>query len=519
MGGDDEDIMFVEDKDPLTEDEPEQFIHEETVEEQMQFVASEMVVEETVDTSDDGVTHNDASNDLPIVYSITSTNSDNPNDQSIENVDVEEHVPAVKLNNSKEAINEQSETISLSDSLSCFDSESDPQEVTEMEEMEFNSKNKNKSNESNDDVILMADCMDNNDDSSSIPNENDNNQRSNLSAAIENNENLTDYDDDSSTSQDRRAIRSRGDRKNNSYCRNYVSRHAVETKLDNELDESNTQSEAGNSPSQNTVKMSESQQPQLIANQQHQYDQLNKHKENADYETQVEFKFKQNASIRTYQRQKKTSSFKPLFDDHQRDDSTLTDVIKSETVERSELNRLELVETAVDTDEINIKLNTEIGSISESDSNSQIEVEVLRKKRPVGRPRKQRANAISDRSESEQENQEQMSQSSRSEINLLVETPSEIVEQTGLEIFSSPPEPNDSLPMDTSASTSSNVLFDESFVKSEIKDETEVSNTQVSTNQSVGENIFEPMPVKSESVKDLSFEFMEVNGEYFEEFY
>lgn len=545
VGDDEDDIMFVEDRDPLIDDEMEQFIHEETIEEQFEFVASEIVVEEIVEhTTDDGVTHNDASNDSQIEEDSTnSTDDDNLYERSIENieVDVEEHVPATKLNYSKEAMNGESETISLSDSLSCFDSDAE-QEVIEMDDMEFHSENKNKAenlNESTDDVILMHDSRDDpiDDDSSCIPNENDNNQTtSTANAAIEDNndsqeqlednlttslnENATDYDDDSSTSQDRRARRSRGDRIDYSYRQSYESCRAV-ANSNNEMKEGNTQSEADNSLSQNTLQMPESQNTELIADQRNQDKQLDIHKENADDETQMEFMFKQNTSIRTYQRRKKMSSVKPLLDDHQGDDSTSKDIIDSETIDRTELTSLELAEAAVHTDEINIKLNTEIGTISESDSNSQIEVEVLRKKRSVGRPRKQRANAISDRSESEQENQEQMSQPSLlpppviDEIKLLVETTSEIVEQTKLETLSTP---NDSLPMDASVSTNSSVLFAESDIK-DIKDETEVPETQASPSQSGVENIIETSPVNTVPVQDLSFEVMEVNGKYFDYYY
>lgn len=522
VGDDEDDIMFVEERDPLIEDEPEQLIHEETIEEQILFVAGEIVVEETVNTTDDGITHNDASNDLPIEDSFTSTNDHTLHERIIEKVEMEELVPAAKLNNSKEAINEQSETISVSDSLSCFDSDTEPQEVIEMEEMEFHSETKNKSenlNESIDDVILMHDSRDDAIDNVSkcIPNENDNNQTTNVNAAIEDNcdseqlednlttslnENTTDYyDDDSSTSQDRRAIRSRGDRKNYSYHRNYVLRRAA-------AEEGNTQLEAGDSPSQITMNS------ELIANQQSQDGQLDKHKGNTDDETQLECMFKQNTSIRTYQRRHKMSSVKPILDYHQRGGSTSKVIIDPETVDRTvELTSLVLAEAAVHADEINIKLNTEIGSISESDSNSQIEVEVLRKKRSVGRPRKQRVNAISDRSESEQENQEQISQLTRlppprDEIKSLVGSTSEIVEQTGLETLNTLAEPNDSLPMDSS------VLF----VESDVKNVTEVPNIQASTCQSGGENIIETSPVHSEAVQDLSFEVMEVNGKYFELF-
>lgn len=536
----DDDIMIVEERNPLTEDETEQFIHEETIEEQMQFVAGEIVVEETDDTTDVGVTHNDASNDLPIEYSITSTNDDHHRERSIENVDVEEHVPATKLNNPKEAVNEQSETISLSDSLSCFDSDTEQevieQEILEMEEMEFHSDNKNKSenlNESIDDVILMHDSRDDaiNDDRSRIPNENDNNnQRANVSGAIEDgndsqdnltaslNENTTDCDDDSSTSQDRRAIRSRraGDRKNYSYRRSYVSRCASAAKLDNETDE-----EASGSLSQNTIiTLPESQNPESIANQQNQDGQFAEHIENADDVTQVEFMFKQNTSIRTYLRRKKMTNVKPLLDQVD-DDSTSKNVINPETVYSTEPTSLELAEAAVNTDEINIKLCTEIGSISESDSNSQIEVEVIQKKRSVGRPSKQRANAISDRATGEQEIQEQMSQPllpppRRDEIKSFVGTTSKSVERSGSETSSTPSEPNDSMRTDTSASTISSVLFEESFMESDMKSVIEVPNIQTSTTQSGGENMIETSHGNSEPVHDLSFEVMEVNGKYFE---
>lgn len=549
MGDDDDDIMFVEDRDPLTENETEQFIHVETIEERIQFVAGEIIVEETVDTNDDGVTHSDTSNDLP--FKDTTDDDGNLHEQSFENVDVEEHLPASKLNYSVEAINEQSETISVSDSLSCFDSDTDPQEAIEMEEMDemdekeemqLHSENKNKSEhlaESIDDVILMqdsrADAID--DDNSCIPNGNDNNQISNASAAIEDdsqqfednltrslNENTTDYDDDSCTSQDRRTIRPRGDRKNYSYRRGYVSRRsAAGAKLDNEMEEGNTQSKVGNPSSQNTTIMPESQNPELIANQQNQSDgHLDEYnKESVNDETQVEFMFKQNTSIRTYERRKKRSSVKPILDDHQGGGSTSKDVIDSRMVDRIELTSLELAEAAVNADEINIKLNTEIGSISESDSNSQIEVEMLRKKRSVGRPRKQRANAISDRSESEQENQEQMSQPSllpppMDEIKSLVGNMSDIAEQTDLETLITPVKPNDSLPMnDAYVSTNSNVIFEESITESDVKSVTEVQNTQASTSQSGVENIIETSPVNSEPIQDLGFEVMDMNGKNF----
>lgn len=543
-----DDIMIVEDRDPLKEDETEQFIHEETIEEQMQFVAGELVVEETVDTADVDVTHNDASNDLPIEYSITSTIDDNHHERSIENVDVEEHVPATKLNNSKEAGIEQSETISVSDSLSFLDSDTEQevieQEMFEMEEMEFHSENMSKSenlNESIDDVILMHDSRDDaiNDDRSRIPNENDNNnQRSNVSAAIEDgndsqqlednlmaslNENTTDCDDDSSTSQDRRAIRSRraGDRKNYSYRRSYVSRCASAAKLDNETDDGHTQSEASGSPSQNTIiTLPDSQNPEPIVNQQSQDGQFAEHIENADDVTEVEFRFKQSTSIRTYQRRKKMSNVKPLLDQVD-DDSTSKNFINSETVYSTELTSIELAEAAVNTDEINIKLCTEIGSISESDSNSQIEIEVIQKKRSVGRPSKQRANAISDRSRSEQEIQEQMSQPllpppRTDEIKSFGGTTSKSVERSGSETFSTPSEPNDSMRTDTSASTISSVLFEESIIESDMKSVIEVSNIQASTSQSGGENMIETSHLNSEPVHDLSFEVMEVNGKYFE---